>query len=135
MEASGHARWFERLLAELQFELWIGDATEIRTKRVRKRKTDRQDAQLILRLLLEDRFPQTGCRAGKTGICGNAIRMKIVSQCREQAKWAYNGAFSRSKRKFRLSRSHRRTITLRLARPTVEVANGLLVEISQGGIS
>ncbi|HTA49180.1 MAG TPA: hypothetical protein VK930_06985 [Verrucomicrobiae bacterium] len=24
MEASGHARWFERLLNELQFELWIG---------------------------------------------------------------------------------------------------------------
>ena len=24
MEASGHARWFERLLAELHFELWIG---------------------------------------------------------------------------------------------------------------
>ena len=44
MEASGHARWFERLLAELQFELWIGDAAKIRTKRVRKQKTDRQDA-------------------------------------------------------------------------------------------
>jgi hypothetical protein len=29
MEASGHARWFERLMAELQFELWIGDAAEI----------------------------------------------------------------------------------------------------------
>src|SRR5467141_504687 len=58
MEASGHARWFERLVAELQFELWIGDAAEIRTKRVRKQKTDRQDAQLLLRLLLEDRFPQ-----------------------------------------------------------------------------
>jgi transposase len=58
MEASGHARWFERLLSELQFELWIGDAAEIRTKRVRKQKTDRQDAQLILQLLLEDRFPQ-----------------------------------------------------------------------------
>src|SRR5215467_3218170 len=26
MEASGHARWFERLLAELHFELWMGDA-------------------------------------------------------------------------------------------------------------
>jgi hypothetical protein len=25
MEVSGHARWFERLLIELQFELWIGD--------------------------------------------------------------------------------------------------------------
>ena len=51
MEASGHARWFERLLSELQFELWIGDAAEISTKRVRKQKTDRQDAQLILQLL------------------------------------------------------------------------------------
>ena len=47
-----------RLLAELQIELWIGDAAEVRAKRVRKQKTDRQDAQLILRLLLEDRFPQ-----------------------------------------------------------------------------
>jgi len=29
MEASGHARWLERLLSELQFELWIGDAAEL----------------------------------------------------------------------------------------------------------
>src|SRR6202161_4625984 len=58
MEASGHAGWFERLVAELQFERWIGDAADIRTRRVRKQKTDRQDAQLILRLLLEDRFPK-----------------------------------------------------------------------------
>jgi hypothetical protein len=33
MEASGHARWFERLLADLKFELWLGDAAAIRTKR------------------------------------------------------------------------------------------------------
>jgi transposase len=58
MEASGHARWFERLVAELQFDLWIGDAAAIPAKRVRKQKTDRQDAQLILSLLLEDRFPK-----------------------------------------------------------------------------
>jgi transposase len=58
MEASGHARWFERLLSELKFELWIGDAAEIATKRVRKQKTDRQDAELILQLLMENRFPQ-----------------------------------------------------------------------------
>ena len=57
MEASGHARWFERLLGELQFELHIGDAAEIRSKRVRKQKTDRQDAKLLLTLLVEDRFP------------------------------------------------------------------------------
>ena len=58
MEASGQARWFERLLAELNFELWIGDAAEIHRKRERKQKTDRPDAQHILRLLLKDDFPQ-----------------------------------------------------------------------------
>jgi transposase len=58
MEASGHSRWFEHLLRDLEFELWIGDAAEIRTKRVRKQKTDRQDAQLLLRLMMEERFPQ-----------------------------------------------------------------------------
>jgi transposase len=65
MEASGHARWFERLISELRFELRIGDAAEIRTKRVRKQKTDRQDAQLILRLLLEDRFPRIWVPSGE----------------------------------------------------------------------
>ncbi len=58
MEASGHARWFERLLAELQLELWIGDAAEIQSKRGRKQKTDRQDAQHILKLMLKDDFPR-----------------------------------------------------------------------------
>ena len=58
MEATGYARWFERLLAELGIELWIGDPAEIKTKRVRKQKTDRQDAQLLLQLLLENRFPR-----------------------------------------------------------------------------
>jgi len=39
------------VLAELNFELWIGDAAEIQTKRVRKAKTDPEDARLLLRLL------------------------------------------------------------------------------------
>jgi transposase len=58
MEATGFSRWFERLLAELGFELWIGHAAEIKTRRVRKQKTDRLDAQLLLKLMLEDRFPR-----------------------------------------------------------------------------
>ncbi len=58
MEASGYGRWFERLMGVLQIELWIGDAAEIQTKRVRKQKTDRQDAQLILKLMLKDDFPR-----------------------------------------------------------------------------
>jgi transposase len=58
MEATGYSRWFERLLAELGFELWIGDPAEIEAKRVRKPKTDREDARLLLKLMLEDRFPR-----------------------------------------------------------------------------
>src|SRR5271155_3476212 len=58
MEATGYSRWFERLLAELGMELWIGDAAKIKTKRVRKQKTDREDARLLLRLLRENNFPQ-----------------------------------------------------------------------------
>jgi transposase len=58
LEAIGYSRWFERLLAELGIEVWIGDAAEIKAKRVRKQKTDRQDAQLLLKLLLENRFPR-----------------------------------------------------------------------------
>jgi len=58
MEATGHSRWFERLLAELGFEVWIGDAAEIKRQRVRKQKTDREDARLMRKLLLENRFPR-----------------------------------------------------------------------------
>jgi len=58
LEATGYSRWFERLLAELGFEVWIGNAAEIKKKRVRKQKTDREDARLLLKLLLENRFPR-----------------------------------------------------------------------------
>src|ERR1700721_1070351 len=58
MEATGYSRWFERLLAELGIEVWIGDAAEIKTKRVPKQKTDREAARLLLRLLRENNFPR-----------------------------------------------------------------------------
>jgi len=58
MEATGYSRWFERLLTELGIEVWIGDAAKIKAKRVRKQKTDRNDAQLLLQLLLENNFPK-----------------------------------------------------------------------------
>lgn len=58
IEACGHTRWFEGLLAELEMELWIGNPAKIAAQRVRKQKTDRGDAQLLLQLLLENRFPK-----------------------------------------------------------------------------
>jgi transposase len=58
IEATGPIHWFERLLAELGHELWIGDAAKIRASAVRKQKTDERDALLILDLLLAKRFPR-----------------------------------------------------------------------------
>ena len=58
MEACGNTLWFERLLARLGHELWLGDAGKIRALEVRKQKTDRRDAELLLQLLLEKRFPR-----------------------------------------------------------------------------
>src|ERR1700688_479317 len=58
MEACGHYPWFERLLQELGVELWFGDAAQVRASVVRKQKTDRRDAEHLMHLLIEDRFPR-----------------------------------------------------------------------------
>lgn len=58
MEATGHAHWFERLLGELNIELWIGDPAQIRATMVRKQKNDKRDAEHILKLMRQDNFPQ-----------------------------------------------------------------------------
>jgi transposase len=58
MEACGHYPWFERLLEELGIELWMGDAAQVRASVVRKQKTDRRDAEHLLDLLRQERFPR-----------------------------------------------------------------------------
>jgi transposase len=58
MEACGHYPWFEQLLAELGFQLWFGDAAQVRASVVRKQKTDRRDAEHLMDLLRQDRFPR-----------------------------------------------------------------------------
>jgi transposase len=58
MEACGHYPWFERLLAEMGFELWFGDAAQVRASVVRKQKTDRRDAEHLMDLLRQERFPR-----------------------------------------------------------------------------
>jgi transposase len=58
MEACGHYPWFERLLEELGFELWFGDPARVRAAVVRKQKTDRRDAEHLMHLLIEERFPR-----------------------------------------------------------------------------
>src|ERR1700751_730079 len=51
MEACGHYPWFERLLAELGFELWLGDAAKSRASVVRQQKTDRRGAAHLQMLI------------------------------------------------------------------------------------
>ena len=58
MEACGHYPWFEQLLAELGMELWFGDAAKVRASVVRKQKTDRRDAEHLMDMLRQDRFPR-----------------------------------------------------------------------------
>jgi transposase len=58
MEACGFTQWFERMLGEMGHQLWLGDAAHIRASVVRRQKTDERDAEHILTLLLEQRFPR-----------------------------------------------------------------------------
>jgi len=58
VEASGNMLWFERMLAKHGHRLRLGDASQIQAGEVRKQKTDRRAAELILKLLLEERFPE-----------------------------------------------------------------------------
>jgi len=58
MESTGNCQWFVELLGRLGHELWIGDAAKIRASEVRRQKNDRRDAALILKLLVEGRFPR-----------------------------------------------------------------------------
>ena len=57
-ESSGYAAWFEELLEELKYEIWIGHATYIRQAARRRQKNDRRDADLILELLYKGDFPR-----------------------------------------------------------------------------
>lgn len=58
IESCGNSQWFIEMLESLGHEVWIGDAARIRASYVRKQKTDRRDAEHILHLLLEKRFPR-----------------------------------------------------------------------------
>jgi len=58
MESTGNCQWFVEMVTALGHEVWIGDAAKIRAGDSRQQKHDRRDAQLLLRLLAEGRFPR-----------------------------------------------------------------------------
>ena len=58
MESTGNCQWFVEMATSAGHEVWIGDAAKIRASDPRQQKHDRRDAALILKLLLEKRFPR-----------------------------------------------------------------------------
>src|ERR1700674_4940143 len=57
IEATGSMQWFLNLMEELGIECQVGHPANIRAAEPRKQKHDRRDADLILKLLVETRFP------------------------------------------------------------------------------
>ena len=67
----------------------FGDAAEIRTKRAHQQKTDRQDAPLILRLMLKDDLLQIWMPLSENGdlrqlLCHRMVdaRTRIITGCK-----------------------------------------------------
>ena len=120
MEATGYSRWFERLLAELGIEVWIGDAAKIQTKRVRKQKTDRNDAQLLLQLLLENNFPRVWVPSSENrdlrqltyrGVSELSVVFRLRSACVTFVDEIRSSSAPRSPRLVRATRSSNGTTT------------------------
>jgi transposase len=58
MESTGNCQWFVEMATAAGHEVWIGDAAKIRASDVRQQKHDKRDADLLLKLLREKRFPR-----------------------------------------------------------------------------
>jgi transposase len=65
MESTGNCQWFVEMATTAGHDVWIGDAAKIRACDVRAQKHDRRDAALILKLLMEGRFPRIWVPSGQ----------------------------------------------------------------------
>ena len=65
MEACGHYPWFERLLAELGFELWFGDAAGASLGGAQQRRTGGMPNTCWI--YCASRFPRSGAESGGAG--------------------------------------------------------------------
>ena len=57
IEATGSMQWFVNLMEELGIECQVGHPAQIRAASPRKQKNDRRVSALILKMLVEGRFP------------------------------------------------------------------------------
>ncbi len=87
MEATGNCQWFVEMATAAGHEVWIGDAAKIRASDVRQQKHDKRDADLLLKLLREKRFPRIWTPSSQQRDLRQLLihRYKLV-QLRAQAK-------------------------------------------------
>jgi transposase len=57
IEATGSMKWFLNLMEELGIDCQVGHPATIRAAEPRRQKHDQRDAELLLKLLAENRFP------------------------------------------------------------------------------
>ena len=65
IEATGSMQWFLNLMEELRIECLVGHPAQIRASAPRKQKNDWRDAELILKMLVEARFPAIRNSSGR----------------------------------------------------------------------
>ena len=65
MESTGNSQWFVEMATTAGHDVWVGDAARIRASDSRLQKHDRRDAALLLKLLLEGRFPRIWTPSGE----------------------------------------------------------------------
>ena len=87
MESTGNCQWFVEIATAAGYGVWVGDAAKIRASDVRQQKHNRRDAALLLKLLLEGRFPRIWVPSGEEeGLRQLLIHRYKLVRLRAQAK-------------------------------------------------
>jgi transposase len=76
MEATGAYDWFDRVVAEARHVLLVGDAKKIRKMAPSRHKSDRRDADNILTLLVQGRFPTLWRRPPESQLVLEQLRFR-----------------------------------------------------------
>jgi len=88
VEASARAGWFENIISETGHKLLVGNPVLIRKRATSRHKNDRRDAELILRLLLQDEFPALWRRSRANNQVLEMLRLRKSMVC--QRTQVYN---------------------------------------------
>ena len=78
IEATGSMKWFLHVMEELGIDCQVGHPATIRAAEPRRQKHDQRDAELLLKLLVENRFPSIWQPSGTAGSARVALTPSSV---------------------------------------------------------